>query len=79
MKKKEGVSENNYPKIAKFSKDMKQYAKKKKYELMTNFYLKSGKDRFWVMKPFYEENILEGRIFRYHEGKIQCVFKFWEP
>ena len=76
---KEGVSENNYPKIAKFSKDMKQYAKKKKYELMTNFYLKSGKDRFWVMKPFYEENILEGRIFRYHEGKIQCVFKFREP
>jgi thiol-disulfide isomerase/thioredoxin len=63
----------------KFSKDMKQYAKKKKYELMTNFYLKSGKDRFWVMKPFYEENILEGRIFRYHEGKIQCVFKFREP
>ena len=61
------------------SKDMKQYAKKKKYELMTNFYLKSGKDRFWVMKPFYEENILEGRIFRYHEGKIQCVFKFREP
>ena len=54
-------------------------AKKKKYELMTNFYLKSGKDRFWVMKPFYEENILEGRIFRYHEGKIQCVFKFREP
>lgn len=79
LKKKEGVSENNYPKIAKFSKDMKQYAKKKKYELMTNFYLKSGKDRFWVMKPFYEENILEGRIFRYHEGKIQCVFKFREP
>ena len=53
--------------------------KKKKYELMTNFYLKSGKDRFWVMKPFYEENILEGRIFRYHEGKIQFVFKFREP
>lgn len=79
LKKKEGVSENNYPKIAKFSKDMKQYAKKKKYELMTNFYLKSGKDRFWVMKPFYEENILECRIFRYHEGKIQCVFKFREP
>ena len=79
LKKKEGVSENNYPKIAKFSKDMKQYAKKKKYELMTNFYLKSGKDRFWVMQPFYEENILEGRIFRYHEGKIQCVFKFREP
>ena len=79
LKKKEGVSEKNYPKIAKFSKDMKQYAKKKKYELMTNFYLKSGKDRFWVMKPFYEENILEGRIFRYHEGKIQCVFKFREP
>ena len=78
-KDEEGVSENNYPKIAKFSKDMKQYAKKKKYELMTNFYLKSGKDRFWVMKPFYEENILEGRIFRYHEGKIQCVFKFREP
>ena len=79
LKKKEGLSENNYPKIAKFSKDMKQYAKKKKYELMTNFYLKSGKDRFWVMQPFYEENILEGRIFRYHEGKIQCVFKFREP
>ena len=79
LKKKEAVSENNYPKIAKFSKDMKQYAKKKKYELMTNFYLKSGKDRFWVMKPFYEENILECRIFRYHEGKIQCVFKFREP
>mgnify|MGYP000403038184 CR=1 FL=1 len=55
LKKKEGVSENNYPKIAKFSKDMKQYAKKKKYELMTNFYLKSGKDRFWVMKPFFED------------------------
>ena len=35
LKKKEGVSENNYPKIAKFSKDMKQYAKKKKYELMS--------------------------------------------
>ena len=46
---------------------------------MTNFYLKSGKDRFWVMKPFYEENILEGRIYRYHAGKIKCVFKFQEP
>lgn len=79
LKKKEGLSENNYPKIAKFSKDMKQYAKKKNYELMTNFYLKSGKDRFWVMKPFYEDNILTGRIYRYHEGKIQCVFKFQEP
>ena len=30
LKKKEGLSENNYPKIAKFSKDMKQYAKKEK-------------------------------------------------
>ena len=63
----------------KVSKEMKQYAKKKKYELMTNFYLKSGKDRFWVMKPLYEENILEGRIYRYHAGKIKCVFKFQEP
>lgn len=79
LKKKEGLSESNYPKIAKFSKDMKQYAKKKNYELMTNFYLKSGKDRFWVMKPFYEDNILTGRIYRYYEGKIQCVFKFQEP
>lgn len=79
LKKKEGLSENNYPKIAKFSKDMKKYAKKKNYELMTNFYLKSGKDRFWVMKPFYEENILTGGIYRYHEGKIKCVFKFQEP
>ena len=79
LKKKEDLSENNYPKIAKFSKDMKQYAKKKKYELMTNFYLKSGKDRFWVMKPFYEDNVLAARIYRYHAGKIQCVFKFQEP
>ena len=72
LKKKEGVSENNYPKIAKFSKDMKQYAKKKKYELMTNFYLKSGKDRFWVMKPFYEENILEIHNQEYRKAKRQC-------
>ena len=79
LKKKEGLSESNYPEIGKVSKEMKQYAKKKKYELMTNFYLKSGKDRFWVMKPLYEENILEGRIYRYHAGKIKCVFKFQEP
>lgn len=76
LKKKEGLSENNYPKIAKFSKDIKQYAKKKNYELMTNYYIKSGKDKIWVMKPFYEDNILAGRIYRYHDGKIQCIFKF---
>ncbi len=23
-----------------------------------------------------KKNILEGRIFRYHEGKIQCVLNF---
>ena len=76
LKKKEGLSENNYPKIAKFSKDIKQYAKKKKYELITDYYIKSGKDKIWVMKPFYEENILAGRIYRYHAGKIKCIFKF---
>ena len=76
LKKKEGVSENNYPKIAKFSKDIKHYAKKKNYELMTDYYIKSGKDKIWVMKPFYEENILAGRIYRYHAGKIKCIFKF---
>lgn len=76
LKKKEGLSENNYPKIAKFSKDIKQYAKKKNYELMTDYYIKSGKDKIWVMKPFYEENILAGRIYRYHAGKIKCIFKF---
>lgn len=76
LKKKKGVSENNYPKIAKFSKDIKQYAKKKNYELMTDYYIKSGKDKIWVMKPFYEENILAGRIYRYHAGKIKCIFKF---
>ena len=32
-----------------------------------------------IFDDFNEENILEGRIFRYHEGKIQCVFKFREP
>lgn len=76
LKKKKGVSENNYPKIAKFSKDIKQYAKKKNYELMTDYYIKSGKDKIWVMKPFYEENILAGRIYRYHARKIKCIFKF---
>ena len=76
LKKKEGLSENNYPKIAKFSKDIKRYAKKKHYELMTDYYIKSGEDKIWVMKPFYEENILAGRIYRYHAGKIKCIFKF---
>lgn len=76
LKKKEGLTENNYPKMGKISKDMKKYADQKKCELTTNIYLKSGKNRYWVMKPFYEENILAGRIYRYHEGKIKCIFKF---
>lgn len=76
LKKKEELSENNYPKMGKISKDMKKYADQKQCELETNTYLQSGKDRFWVMKPFYEENILAGGIYRYHEGKIKCVFKF---
>ncbi len=47
LKKKEGVSKIII-KIC-FQGYVKRYAKRKKYELMTNFYLKSGKDRFWVV------------------------------
>ena len=43
---------------------------------MTNFYLKSGKDRFWVMKPFYEENILECRFLDIMKEKYSAYLNF---
>lgn len=77
LKKREGLSESNLSKTVKVSKSIKQYANKKGYILSnTEECLSFGQDKYWSMKPANEESILKCEIYRYHAGKIQCIFKF---
>ena len=77
LKKKEGLSENNLSKTVKVPKSIKQYAHKNGYILSdTEECLSFGQDRYWIMKSANEESIFKCEIYRYHEGKIKCIFKF---
>lgn len=77
LKKKEDFSENNLSKTEKILKNIKQYADKKGYILSnTEECLSFGQDKYWIMKPAKEESIFKCEIYRYHAGKIKCIFKF---